>query len=93
MRRFPIAEEGGASDEITVGFLRDLVKIDRGEEYASELWQWIAELEQHPDVISGVEPITENADTEKLMPPTPETQIMSLGEKPGSNTGGFDVPE
>ncbi|MCA9062229.1 MAG: serine/threonine protein kinase [Planctomycetaceae bacterium] len=45
--RFPTAEDAELADEGAAGFLRELVKSDLGDEYASELRRWIAELESH----------------------------------------------
>jgi serine/threonine protein kinase len=47
-RRFATAGEAELSSEGAAGFLNELVKIDRSEEYASELRIWIAEMESNP---------------------------------------------
>lgn len=44
-QRFPTAEDAELSDEGAAGFLRELVKSDMSDEYATELRRWIAELE------------------------------------------------
>lgn len=44
-KRFSSAEEAELSDEGAAGFLRELVLSERSQEYASELRQWIAEME------------------------------------------------
>lgn len=44
-KRFSSAEEAELSEEGTAGFLRELVLSERSQEYASELRQWIAEME------------------------------------------------
>lgn len=43
--RFPTAEDAELSDEGAAGFLKELVKSDMSDEYATELRLWIAELE------------------------------------------------
>lgn len=44
-KRFPTAEDAELADDGAAGFLRELVKSDLSDEYASELRQWIAEME------------------------------------------------
>ncbi len=44
-QRFPTAEDAELSDEGAAGFLRELVKSDLSDEYATELRLWISELE------------------------------------------------
>ncbi len=44
-QRFASAEEAELSDDGAGGFLRELVRSELSQEYASELRQWIAEME------------------------------------------------
>ncbi|MEZ6123132.1 MAG: hypothetical protein R3C49_08170 [Planctomycetaceae bacterium] len=44
-QRFSSAEEAELSDDGAAGFLKELVLSERSQEYASELRQWIAEME------------------------------------------------
>ncbi len=56
-QRFPTAEDAELSDEGAAGFLRELIKSDMSDEYATELRRWIAELES--DIFDGHDPRSE----------------------------------
>lgn len=53
-QRFPSAEDAELSDDGAAGFLRDLVKSDMSNEYASELRRWVLELESNVTVTPGL---------------------------------------
>ncbi len=91
--RFATAEEAGISADGASGFLNDLVKIDRGEEYASELRQWIAEMESEPifDVESRMDQETPVAT--HLHRLVSKTRILPIGEDPPSDGAGFELSE
>ena len=46
-QRFATAEDAELSDDGAAGFLRELVKSDMADEYASELRRWILDLERN----------------------------------------------
>ena len=90
--RFSTAEEAELSDRGAAGFLNDLVKIDRGGEYASELRQWIMEMESDPNSRSGVIDEIPTTATTRAFIVVPETRILRSGEVIESDDShGFDV--
>jgi serine/threonine protein kinase, bacterial len=71
--RFPTAEDAELSDEGAAGFLRELVKSDMSNEYASELRRWILELEANT---------TSDSDPSSLhLIPDGTTRILSDSER------------
>jgi len=90
-RRFPTAEEAELSDRGAAGFLNDLVKSDRGEEYASELRQWITEMESNSEFRNAVEPDLPTTATTRTVQSIPETRIMRPGDLPDSDAHGFNL--
>jgi len=93
IRRFATAGEAELSNDGAAGFLNDLVKIDRGEEYAAELRQWIAEMESNPVFDSEVRRDQETVQTTHLSWDIPETQILPRGAEPCEDEAGFDLVE
>ncbi len=89
-KRFASAEEAELSDEGAAGFLRELVRSELSQEYASELRQWIAEMEtdamhnsrtQHANVPGGTTRIVapRAAATEILKEPLTNMNSISSG--------------
>ena len=89
--RFSSAEEAELSDVGAAGFLRELVLSELSQEYASELRQWIAEMETEAmdDIVSGR---NLHGGTTRLVNRPAATQIMTdplSSDHPDS--GGFDL--
>lgn len=92
-RRFATAGEAELSDSGAAGFLKELVKIDRSEEYASELRQWIAEMESNPVFDPAARFDEQTVDTADLQWDIPATRILSPGTGPLSDSGSFELTE
>lgn len=92
-QRFSTAEDAELSDEGAAGFLRELVKSDLSEEYASELRQWIAEMETDGMQASIKQNSPEQGGTTRLMNVRPiETQTLTSVLKQGREPSeGFVV--
>ncbi len=93
VRRFATAGEAELSDEGAAGFLRELVKIDRSEEYASELRQWIAEMETNPVFDPGTRFDDQTVDTTSLSLDLPDTRLLSPHTRSQSDSGSFELSE
>lgn len=92
-QRFATAEEAVLSDDGAAGFLNDLVKIDRGEEYATELRQWIAEMESEPVFDSESRMDQETSMTTHLHWNVDETKLLPKGGDPSADESGFRLSE
>ena len=91
--RFPTAEDAELSDDGAAGFLRELVKSDMADEYATELRRWVAELEsvafegrdrRNEDVVGG---------TTRIAAQPVRSNIPVTIQKPvlGSLDSGFEL--
>ena len=92
-QRFASAEEAELSDEGAGGFLRELVRSELSQEYASELRQWIAEMETDAMQQSRPQPATVPGGTTRIVPPrAAATEILNgpLSKVEGLTTG-FDI--
>lgn len=92
-KRFASAEEAELTDEGAAGFLRELVKSELSQEYASELRQWIADMEseqmekQNQDHGSG-----HTTRIAALPDSAPITRSLPLDSDELRNiSGGFDL--
>jgi serine/threonine protein kinase len=87
-QRFPTAEDAELSDEGAAGFLKELVKSDLSDEYATELRRWIAELESDMfDVGSFYEERVPNGTTRIEIQPSSDDSDDLLQDDQGSVTG------
>lgn len=93
VQRFATAGEAELSDSGAAGFLKELVKIDRSEEYASELRKWIAEMESNPVFDRGARLEEQTIDTASLEWQLPETRLLDRGVRPPSDSGSFSLRE
>ncbi|MCA9037440.1 MAG: serine/threonine protein kinase [Planctomycetaceae bacterium] len=78
--RFPTAEDAELSDDGAAGFLRELVKSDLGDEYASELRRWVAELE-----------VVNAENSEPSEPANAEEQTTRISAEPGHSAAARTV--
>ncbi|MCA9050766.1 MAG: serine/threonine protein kinase [Planctomycetaceae bacterium] len=99
-RRFPSAEDAELSDEGAAGFLKQLVLSELSSEYASEMRQWITEMET--DIVRRYAAENDDDDlaagdgTTRIVPPLlPLTQAMDAqeGESPSAHEHDFDLDE
>lgn len=90
-QRFATAGEAELSDTGAAGFLKELVKIDRSEEYASELRKWIAEMESNPSFDPTGRRDEQTIDTAGLEWGLPETRLLERGTGPLSDSGSFKL--
>ncbi len=90
-KRFATAGEAELSDEGAAGFLNDLVKSDRSEEYASELRQWITEMESNPVFDPSYRIREQSIDTTQLNLNLTRTRTLPLDEQSLDDSGGFDL--
>ena len=90
-QRFSSAEEAELSEEGAAGFLRQLVLSERSQEYASELRQWIAEMEteaMHRSNRRG----PEFRDTTRIAPNALLTRAFDPSdESPDQCSDGFEL--
>ena len=91
-RRFPTAEAAELSDEGAAAFLNELVKIDRGGEYASELRQWIAEMDSRPVADDTVRE-DDTSRTTCLDWNLPATELLPPGGPPPEDQTGFSLSD
>lgn len=91
-QRFASAEEAELSDLGAAGFLRELVRSELSQEYASELRQWIAEMETEAMQRSQLEASLPGHTTRMIPTQLPPTRIQPA---PIANldglTAGFDL--
>jgi serine/threonine protein kinase len=73
-KRFSSAEEAELSEEGAAGFLRELVLSERSQEYATELRQWIAEMETE-FMQKGISSSDVPSGTTRIVPPPSVTAI------------------
>ena len=95
-KRFATAGEAEISSDGAAGFLNELVKIDRSEEYATELRGWIAEMESHPITDSQSRVEQETVVTTRNNLAIPETSILPPGglASPETETdSGFELDQ
>lgn len=92
-QRFATAGDAELSVDGAAGFLNDLVKIDRGEEYATELRKWIAELESNPIFDAESRMDQETSMTTHLYSGVDETKLLPKGEIPPVDESGFELSE
>ena len=93
-KRFATAGEAEISSDGAAGFLNELVKIDRSEEYATELRGWIAEMESHPITDSQSRVDQETVVTTRINQAMPETRILPPGGSASPETEtdtGFEL--
>jgi len=93
VKRFATADEAELSDEGAAGFLNGLVKIDRSQEYANELRQWIKEMETNPIFDPATRFGQQAVDTTHLNMNPPKTRIQPANGHPPDDSGGFDLSE
>ena len=91
VKRFATAGEAELSDDGAAGFLKELVKINRSQEYASELRQWITEMETNPLFDPATRFGKQAVDTTHLDMNLPKTQIHPGDGRPLDDSGGFDL--
>jgi len=94
-QRFSTAEEAELSGDGAAGFLRELVKSDLGNEYISELRQWLAEMETEAMQASQAANGSSGGGTTRLMkvrPPATETlSAMLNSDRKVSEGFSFDT--
>lgn len=78
-QRFASAEDAELSDEGAAGFLRELVKSDMSNEYATELRRWVLELDGNAPADAGVS-------SQKIVPDGTTRILAPIGQDP---TDGF----
>lgn len=90
-QRFASAEEAELSDDGAAGFLRELVLSERSQEYASELRQWIAEMEtdfMQKHISTGGVP---NGTTRIVPPPSMTTALPARESNSDELTKEFEI--
>ncbi len=89
-KRFATAEEAELSDDGAAGFLRELVLSERSQEYASELRQWIAEMEtdlmQQSISMGGA-----SSGTTRIVPPPSVTTRLPTRKTSGDSSCDFEM--
>lgn len=90
--RFASAEDAELSDAGAAGFLRELVISERSQEYASELRQWIAEMESDlPGLSASAELPVKGGTTRMIEPDGAATRILSESDWPPADSNSFDI--
>ncbi|MEO2033647.1 MAG: hypothetical protein ABGZ35_16330, partial [Planctomycetaceae bacterium] len=92
-RRFATAGEAELSSEGAAGFLNELVKIDRSEEYASELRIWIAEMESNPVFDPAGRTDAKTVDTASHSRDVAATKLVPQGTESRSDSGNFELTQ
>ena len=89
-QRFESAEDAELGEYGAAEFLNELVRSERGQEYAREIRQWISEMETQ---LQKRQDTSWSGDTTRISPPEPTvTRIYpdSIGDI-DEITSGFDV--
>lgn len=91
LHRFSSAEEAELSDEGAAGFLRELVMSELSQEYASELRQWIAEMETEAMQKKAEDPLPGSTTRLYAEPPAATRILNPLSSDSEGLTTSFEV--
>ena len=89
--RFTSAEQAELSDDGAAEFLRQLVLSDLSQEYATELRQWIAEMETEAMRSLAEADLKARDSTTRLVPPKPAPTMILNADAQGDDSGGFEM--
>ena len=90
--RFASAEDAELSDAGAAGFLRELVISERSQEYASELRQWIAEMESDLPRAFGIRSTSVQGGTTRMIEQdAAATRILSESDWPPADRTASEI--
>ena len=89
--RFTSAEQAELSDDGAAEFLRQLVLSDLSQEYATELRQWIAEMETEAMRSLAEADLKARDSTTRLVPPKPAATMILNVDAQSDDSGGFEM--